>query len=134
MSVPLLSANSSGSGFMEGFLRSTMISEGSHCKSKSHPSVMKAVSGHAQDSAWRNLVLMRELGSLSTLALGPLFGLNKVIWVIPHKHARSKPTDVCKGETMVLCSACLPVTVILTSHSCTELGPHSQMAWCQYFN
>lgn len=95
MSVPLLSANSSGSGFLEGFLKSTMISEGSHCKNKSHPSVMKAVSGHAQDSAWRNLVLMRELGSLSTLALGPLFGLNKVIWVIPHKHARSKPTDVC---------------------------------------
>lgn len=111
-----------------------MISEGSHYKSKSHPSVMKAVSGHAQDSAWRNLVLMRELGSLSTLALGPLFGLNKVIWVIPHKHARSKPIDVCKSETMVLCSACLPMAVILTSHSCTELGPHSQMAWCQYFN
>lgn len=37
MSVPLLSANSSGSGFMEGFLRSTMISEGSHCKRKRHP-------------------------------------------------------------------------------------------------
>lgn len=71
MSVPLLSANSSGSGFMEGFLRSTMISEGSHCKSKSHPPVMKVVSGHAQDSAWRNLVLMRELGSLSTL-FGPI--------------------------------------------------------------
>lgn len=98
MSVPLLSANSSGSSFMEGFLRSTMISEGSHCKSKCHPPyVMKVVSGHAQDSAWSNLLLMRELGSLSTLAgscFGPLFGLNNVIWIIPHKHVRSKPIDV----------------------------------------
>lgn len=37
---------------------------------------------------------------------------------------------MCKGETMVLCSACLPTAVPLTSQSCTGLGPQGQMAGC----